>query len=55
MAENVARFKSGKMINMDVSAKTQKTIMHAKRIIFGVLQHVVTKILNVYQVLLTIQ
>ena len=47
MAENVARFKSGKIINIDVSAKTQKTIMHAKRIVFGILLYVVAKILNI--------
>ena len=55
MVENVTRIKSGIIINVFVSAKIQKNIMHAKRIIFGILLHVVVKMLNIYQLLLTIQ
>ena len=46
---------SGIMINVNVSAKIQKNIMHVKNIIFGILLHVVVKMLNIQQVLLTIQ
>ena len=55
MVENRTRIKSGIMINVDVSAKIQKNIMHAKEIIFGILLQVVVKMLNIKQVLLMIQ
>ena len=35
------------MIKVDVSANFQKNIMHVKKIIFGILQHVVVKMMNV--------
>ena len=41
MVENVARIKSGIMINIDVSAKIQKNVMWAKKAILGILLHVV--------------
>ena len=41
MVENVTRIKSIIMINVGVSAKIQKNIIHMKKIIFGVLLHVV--------------
>ena len=34
------------MINVGVSAKIQKNIMHMKKIIFGTLLHVVLKMVN---------
>ena len=40
------------MINVDVSVKN---IIYVKQIIFGILPHVVGKIVNIQQVLLTIQ
>ena len=42
----------GIMINVDVSAKY---IMYVKKIIFGILLHVVVKMENIQQVLSTIQ
>ena len=55
MVENVTRIKSGIIINVFVSTKIQKNKMHSKRIIFGILLHVLVKMLNIYQLLLTIQ
>ena len=45
--EKVARIKSGIMINVGVTANIQKNIIHVKRIIFGILLHVVVKILHI--------
>ena len=54
MVENLIQFKSRKNVNATV--KIQKNIMHAKKNIFGILLlHVVVKMANIYQVLLTIQ
>ena len=39
------------MINVDVSAKN----IYVKKIVFGILLHVVAKMINIYQVLLAIQ
>ena len=55
MVENVTRIKSGSTINVSASAKIQKNIMQVKTIIFGILIHVVAKMVNLYEVLLTIQ
>ena len=46
MVKNVTRIKSGVAINVGVSAKTQKNIMSAKNIIFGILLYAVVKMLN---------
>ena len=44
MVENVTRIKSRIKINVDVSAKIKKkNIMCAKKIIFGILPHVLVK------------
>ena len=43
------------MINVDESVKILKNIMLVKNIIFGLLLHVVSKIVNIFQVLLMIQ
>ena len=43
MVENVIQIKSGITINIDVSAKK---IIYMKKIIFGILLHVVTNIVN---------
>ena len=40
------------MINVDVSVRNT---IHVKRIIFGILIHVIVKMENIQQVLLTIQ
>ena len=55
MVENVVQIKIGITINICVSAKIQKNIICAKRIIFGVLLHPVAKMVNFKQVLLMIQ
>ena len=47
MVENVIQIKSGIMINFSVSAKIWKDIMCAKKIIFGILQHVVAKMVDI--------
>ena len=54
MVENVTRIKSGTTVNVGVREKTQKNIMHAKKIIFGILLHVVVKMVNMQEVLLMI-
>ena len=50
----VTRIKSGIMINVDVSAKIQKNIRQAKKIISGILLHVVVKIVDMQEVLIAI-
>ena len=49
LVENVIQMKSGIMINVDVGAK------YVKIYIFGILLHVVAKIINIQQVLFMIQ
>ena len=46
MIENVTQIKSGIAINIGVSAKIQKSIIHLKKI-FGILRHVVVKMMNI--------
>ena len=50
----VTRIKSGIMINVDMSAKIQKNIRQAKKIISGIFLHVVVKIVDVQEVLMAI-
>ena len=52
MKENVILIKSEIMINVNVSVRNT---IYVKRIIFGILLHVVVKMENIQQVLLTIQ
>ena len=52
MEENVIQIKSEITINVNDSAKN---IIYVKKIIFGILLHVVAKMVNIWQVLLTIQ
>ena len=52
MDENVFEINGGITMNVDVSVKN---IIHVKNIIFGILLRVVVKMVNVQQVLLTIQ
>ena len=54
MEESVIQVKSGIMINVDVGVKN---ILYVKKIIFGILQHVVPKMvnINIKKVLLMIQ
>ena len=47
MVENVTQIKSGIAITVGVSVKTQKNIMHPKKIMFGTLLHVVVKMINI--------
>ena len=53
--ENVTQFKSGITINVDVRVKIQENIMRAKKIISGILVHVLVKMVNICKVLLVIQ
>ena len=52
MVESVIQIKSGIMMNVSVS---EKNIIHVKKIIFGILLHVVANMVNISQVLLKIQ
>ena len=54
MEESVIQVKSGIMINVAVGVKS---ILYVKKIIFGILQHVVPKMvnINIQKVLLVIQ
>ena len=52
MEKNVVQFNGGVMKNVDVSVKN---IIYAKKIIFGILLHIVAKMVNIQQVLLMIQ
>ena len=49
--ENIIQIKSGIVINVDASAKNIKCLKN----IFGILLHVAAKIVNIQQVVLTIQ
>ena len=51
MEKNVIHIKSGIIINVDVSVKN----IYVKNIVFGILLHVVVKMVNIYQILFTIQ
>ena len=44
MVENVIQIKKGTMINIDVSIKN---IIYVKKIIFGILLHVVAKMVSI--------
>ena len=55
MVENVIQIKSGITINVGASVKILKNIVCAKKIIFGILLHVVEKMVNIQKALLTIQ
>ena len=44
MEENVIQTKSGKMINVDTSVKN---VIYVKKIIFGILLHVVVKMKSI--------
>ena len=50
--KNVIQIKSGIMINVNVSVKN---IIYVKKILFGILLHVISKMVNIYQILMTIQ
>ena len=52
MQENVTQINGGIMINVDVSVKN---VMYVKKVMFGILVHVVVKIENIKQVLWMIQ
>ena len=56
MVRNVTQIKSGIMINVGVALEIRKKyIMCAKKIIFAILLHVVVKLVNMTELLLTIQ
>ena len=52
MEEIVIQINGGIMINVDVSVKN---LMYVKKIMFGILLHVIVKIENIQQVLWIIQ
>ena len=47
MIENVTRMKSGITINVGVSVKIRKNIMFVKKVISGMLLHVVLEMANI--------
>ena len=47
MVQNVTRIKNELIRNHDVGTKTQKDIKYAERIIFGIVLHIVVKIVNI--------
>ena len=47
VVDNETRMKSGIMIYVGASEKNQENIMHIKKIIFGILLHVVVKMSNI--------
>ena len=46
MVENVIRIKSGITINVGVSVKIKENIVGERKIIFGIMQHAVVKMVN---------
>ena len=52
MEENVIKINGGIMITVDVSVKN---VMYMKKIMFGIMLHVVVKMGNIWQVLWMIQ
>ena len=44
---NVTRTKKGIVVNVDVSGRIQHYIMHAKKIIFGIILFAVVKIVDI--------
>ena len=54
IVENVTRIKNEITINASVSVKIKKIIKRSKKNISGILAHVVTKMVNIYEVLLRI-
>ena len=47
MIRTVIQIKSGITINAAVTAKIQKNIVHVEKIIFGILVHVLAKMVNI--------
>ena len=47
IVESVIQIKSGITVNVDVSVKIKKNIACAKKLIFGILLHVVVKMVNI--------
>ena len=52
MAKNVTWIKNGITISVGVSVKIHKSIVCTKKVILGILQHVVVKMVNMQEVLL---
>ena len=52
MAENITRIKSRITVSVGVSVKILKNKVHVKKIIFGILLHVVVKIANIWKVIM---
>ena len=47
MIRTVILIKSGITINADETAKVQKNIVHVEKIMFGILVHVLAKMVNI--------
>ena len=55
MVKNVIQIKSRITINISTSVKPKKTLCLKKKVMFGILLHVVLKMVNMWEVLLMIQ
>ena len=47
MIENIIEIKCGIMVNVGVSVKIPKNTVYAKKIIFGIMLHVVAKMVKI--------
>ena len=55
MVENVTWIKSGITVCVGVSVKFSKKTVCTKKVIFGILQYVAAKMVNIQEVLMAIQ
>ena len=55
MVENVTWIKSGITVSVGVSVKFSKKTVCTKKVIFGILQYVAAKMVNIQEVLMAIQ
>ena len=53
MVESVAQEKNGIMISANVSVKNQQYIAHVKKIMFGILVHVLVTVINIMRLVNT--
>ena len=52
MIENVIQIKSRIKKNVDVSIKIQQNIVHAKKIMLGILTYVLVRLMNIEKIML---
>ena len=55
IAKDPTRIKGEQTISVSVSVQIQKSIVCARKVIFGILQNVVAKMVSILEVLLTIR